>query len=149
MWKKKNKAVMSLIMSTDRSSNRSEIKYISRSSAVYLYEFHRRGWWSFRHHVCDKTSMEKANTPRWYYRFIFYFFTIWVVCAFFFASIPFDWKTWLVLSQCGVTGVTAFCKIGSLYMYTYCTAGVGRRQRRDRGRIIKIYIYRWEKHIMY
>jgi len=28
------------------------------------------GGWSFRHHVCDKTCIEKANTPRWYYRFI-------------------------------------------------------------------------------
>lgn len=52
---------------------------------------------------------------------------------FFLQSVPFDWKTWLVLSQCGVTGVAAFREIGSRRGRT--RAGQARR----RGEIIKIY----------
>lgn len=79
------------------------------------------GGWHFYHHVYD---IGKANT-RWYYRF----FSWCSVACIFFTSIPFDWKTWLVLSQCGVTGVTAFCEIGSV-----CRVGM-----REWKKIIKIY----------
>jgi len=129
----KNKTVGSLI-STSRSPICSEKMYTSLVGVVLF------GGWSFRHHVCVKTCIEKANTPRWYYRFIF-FSPFGRVHFFSHPSLSIEKRDLFYRSAASPVS-RPFAKL-DLSIYT---VGAG-RIRRGSGRIIKIY--RGEKHIMY